>query len=176
MPDIDSTPGGDSSNSYLDLDEALERADERVGATSWLNLDEDDQARTLITATRAIDSLDLLGDPSSEDQTLHFPVDGSDLIPSKIEQATLELALSYAAYYSAVSAGGDAVDPLNPAPSNIKEDTVGPITTVFFSPEEMNAEDVSLASFPKSVQRLLADFVRTTASNLWGSSIAVRAS
>lgn len=179
MPDIDETPRGESSNSYLGLDAAIDRMDERVGATSWLALTEDDQARTLITATRAIDSLDLLGDPSSGDQALHFPVDGDDIIPPKIEQATLELALSYAPAAAAVAAGStDVPDPVSPTPSNIKREKIDVLDTEYFQPTAASGSITSegLASFPLAVQRLLAPFVRATAAMGWGLSAVVRAS
>lgn len=181
MPDIDATPGGDSSNAYIELDDALDRADERIDATAWLTLTEDDQARTLISAARAIDSLDLIGDPTSDEQSMHFPVDGSDSIPPKIEQANLALAISYAGYVSGAAAGSAVVvNPLSPVPSNIKRERVDVIETEYFESTTVNAAGglADLAAFPLEVQRLLAGYVRDTAAlaSQWGTGTVVRAS
>lgn len=177
MPDIEATPGADDANSYVEQDAMVDYADARVGGSAWTGLSAADQARSLISATYAIDSLDLLGDPTDPEQALHFPVDGSDVIPRRIEQATMELALSYAPALAAFAAGSTGVvDPVSPAPSNIKREQVGPLETEYFTPTAASAESVGLLSFPVSVQRLLERFVRSATTAAWGSATVVRSS
>jgi hypothetical protein len=173
VPTINATPGDPSANSYVSLDEALDFGDERAGADAWEDLESWQQERTLITASRAIDSLLLIGDKSSDTQALEFPRDGSDLIPSKVKQATMVLAFSYAPYYTAQNADQAAPDPVAAVPSNIKREKVDVLETEYFTP---TAPSTMSDTWPREVLDLLRDWLRSTTAALWGSSQVVRAS
>ena len=67
-------------------------------------------------------------------------------------QATIALALSRLAAFTDDATTADLAALAPASTANIKEDTVGPITTVYFAPGEA---DTALGTFPPRVQRLL---------------------
>jgi hypothetical protein len=181
---ITTTVGGASANSYSDVATADAAALYRVGSTgtAWTALTSDQKIQALVTATRDIDTLLFKGDRASSTQALEWPRTGTDyaatVLPAPLVNATVELAFSYAPAFAV----GATIDPLNPDTSaaRIKEDTVGPITTVYFepapAPDVYGAEATGLERFPGIVQRLLAPLVWLAAVNVWGSAAVVRSS
>ncbi len=90
---LDATLSGDSSNSYLTLEEASERMNEFESFDAWDEMEEDDQARLLIRGTRLIDAYGCgWGTRYSETQRLAFPreIDETGEIPDEVKVALLE--------------------------------------------------------------------------------------
>ena len=86
------TPGAADANSYLTLTEADERMQEFESFDAWDALDEEDQARLLIKASRLADRYRPWGERFDEDQRLAFPrkIDGEGVIPDALKVAVLE--------------------------------------------------------------------------------------
>ena len=81
-------------NSYVALADAETYFNERLNVNSWDDAEEDDKKRALIMATTAIDNLNFTGETTESSQTLQFPRYDDSNIPTEIEQATYECALS----------------------------------------------------------------------------------
>jgi len=96
MPELVATPADPDANSYLTLDEANEAMDGYLSATLWLNLEDSQRERLLLTGTRLIDAYKPWGPKSDPDQALSFPTandkdtDGSFIIPPEAKKALLE--------------------------------------------------------------------------------------
>ena len=102
---IDSTIKGANANSYVTLSESNDYFDTSPDSSTWTNKTDDQKKRSLISATRWIDTLVYLGDRCDDGQALKFPrnnysVDGvelkCDLIPQNIKYAQFELARALA--------------------------------------------------------------------------------
>lgn len=63
---------------------------------NWVILTDEVQEKALITATRRIDSLPLVGFAASKDATTHFPSVGETEVPRQIKEACAELAAALA--------------------------------------------------------------------------------
>lgn len=81
-------------NSYIALADAETYFNERLNADAWDDSEDDDKKRAIIMATAAIDNLNFTGEKTDTDQTLQFPRFDDSSIPTEIEQATYECALS----------------------------------------------------------------------------------
>lgn len=111
------TIGGETSNSYLTLDNVLDNdgtviamgANEyfvdALHATAWTSASEEDKGKALVSATRFIDAKFVFkGVKTDQDQALSFPrygvtnLDGYSYLntelPQRLKDATAELALS----------------------------------------------------------------------------------
>lgn len=86
MPTIDATKGGESANAYATVEEADEFWD-GFYSSEWEEIDSDDKARLLITATRMIDGLSLLYSSAATSQALNFPLATNDESDDGFEQA-----------------------------------------------------------------------------------------
>jgi len=102
---IDATIKGANANSYVTLSESNDYFDTSPDSSTWTNKTDDQKKRSLISATRWIDTLVYLGDRCDDGQALKFPrnnysVDGvelkCDLIPQNIKYAQFELARALA--------------------------------------------------------------------------------
>ena len=98
---IDATIKGASANSYVTLAEANTYFETVPDSSTWTNKTDDQKNRSLIAATRWIDSFVFYGDRCDDGQALKFPrnnyqVDGVELacskIPNNIKYAQYELA------------------------------------------------------------------------------------
>ena len=98
---IDATIKGSSANSYVTLAEANTYFETVPDSSTWTNKTDDQKNRSLIAATRWIDSFVFYGDRCDDGQALKFPrnnyqVDGVELacskIPNNIKYAQYELA------------------------------------------------------------------------------------
>lgn len=173
------TAGAANANAYATVQEADAYLEGRVGAAAWADLDAEQKDVALVTATRALDAFEFIGRRATSTQALEWPRVGMsygsygvDELPRRLVQATIEYAF---AFLPALVAGAAAADPLVTTPSNVKEKTVGPITTVFFEPS--GAPATALERLPDPVHRLLAPLVRAaTPAATWGTGTAVRAS
>jgi hypothetical protein len=177
---LTATAGSASANSYADVSAATSAAAYRVGgeAAAWLSLSADQKIQTLVTATRAIDTVRFRGSRASTTQALEWPRTGTDYaadqLPTSLVMATIELAWSYA---SAFATGATDTDVLNPDDSEarIKREKTGPLETEYFAapaaPQDAYGNViVGLERFPAIVQRLLAPLVWVASRSAWGSS------
>lgn len=178
--DLIATPGADDANSFADLDQAEEFVSYEPEPVSdaWDDLDEDEQIRALVSASRDIDAVpwDMLrGDfPTSSDQALSWPRGGAQTYPRNLVQATIALAVERVKAFADGATSDDLATLSTASTSNIQEDTVGPITTKFFKPSDSQN---ALSTFPPRVQLLLSGLVTPVASSSqWGTGTAVRAS
>ncbi len=120
MPVIKTTKGGADSNSYATTHEADQLIDTIFGTEDWDDMDGEDKARFLITATRMIDALTMTYAKASDTQSLCFPCqcdpDGHD----QAKQATIIQAL-YLYQHNA-----ELLDARNNAIQGVKAETIGP--------------------------------------------------
>ena len=102
---INATVKGENANSYVTLEEANVYFETVPDSSTWTNKTTDQQNRSLIAATRWIDSFVYYGDRCDDGQALKFPrnnyqVDGVELacskIPNNIKYAQYELARALA--------------------------------------------------------------------------------
>ena len=102
---INATVKGENANSYVTLTEANSYFETVPDSTTWDNKTVDQKNRSLIAATRWIDSFVYYGDRCDDGQALKFPrnnyqVDGVELacskIPNNIKYAQYELARALA--------------------------------------------------------------------------------
>lgn len=61
------------TNSYLSMEEAVAYFNNRLYADAWNNSNDDDRARSLITATASIDRMTYKGRKKDSNQILQFP-------------------------------------------------------------------------------------------------------
>ena len=102
---INATLSSASANSYVTLAEANTYFETVPSSATWDDKTDDQKNRSLISATRWIDSLNFYGDRCDNDQALKWPrnnyhVDNVELvcsaIPADIKYATCELARALA--------------------------------------------------------------------------------
>lgn len=102
---IDATLSGPSSNSFVTLAEADSYFETVPNSSTWDDKTDDQKNRSLISATRWIDSLNFYGDRCDTEQALSWPrnnyhIDRVELtcsvIPADIKYATYELARALA--------------------------------------------------------------------------------
>lgn len=162
-----SDPLSPSCNSYVSLQEAAEYAEYRVvDATvfsAWDSLDEEQQAKYLVNASRALDSMcDWIGSRYSSTQGLKWPrvdaaVDGfyltSTVVPTPVKEAAIEMAL-----WSMANDGVVATT------SNTQFDSikVGPIEIDFNEGSGIATNQY----FPDVVTQLLRDYGGITQPNV----------
>lgn len=100
---IDATVGGTDANSYATIAEGNTYHDNHPYPDTWLDADDDQKCRALVTATRLLDTwYEWVGTVASSDQALLWPREDaygpngylhlSDEIPTRIKDATCELA------------------------------------------------------------------------------------
>ncbi len=170
------TPGAVDATSYADLASTLVRAVIDVRATAFLDLgDATVQEALLAMATSDIDaalcSTDrLAGRKADAAQALEVPRGGSTSIPPAIVRATQLLAFHLADKLQLGEIGTAIADT-----SNVKEDTLGPLTTVYF--DRKAATIAAYDALPAHVRGLLASLlVATTVGYGYGTGTAVRGS
>lgn len=77
MPsELVTTIGASSANSYVSLAEAETYFDDKPGASTWPDTDEEDQQRYLLRATRWLNQMNWLGARASSTQALAWPRSG----------------------------------------------------------------------------------------------------
>lgn len=101
---LDATLSGATSNSYVDMTDALAIAENIPGGSDWAALDEDDRNLSLVVATRWLETLGYAGNRCEATQRLKWPRSGAscdgitsacDAIPYRIQEAEVTLALNY---------------------------------------------------------------------------------
>lgn len=165
------TPGAANANAYATVAEADTELSYRVGGEAWADETPDQKIQALVTAASMIDALPLIGEPTSDTQSMQFPRSGDDEIPWQVFKANIVLALDLARKRQA-----GTVDVVNPALSLTKRAKSGDDEVEFFAQASDMADPYSLASLPLEVQRLLTLFVLVPASLAWGSAPVTRTS
>ena len=96
--------GGEQSNSYVTMIDALGIAENVPGGGDWAALGEEERNLSLIQATRWLETLNYGGNRCSATQRLKWPRSGAtcdgvtstcDAIPYKIREAEVVLAIQY---------------------------------------------------------------------------------
>jgi hypothetical protein len=150
-------------NSYATVAEADTYFKDRLDVEAWISAESTQKAQALVTATSLIDTLNWTGVAVSETQPLAFPRSGvffdprlgmdiefNDSVPSRIIQATFELA------YHLLNNDGLLDDT-----GSVKDLTVGSINlTRVLSPNKI----------PFSVKRLIKPLQVNQGANLWWRS------
>ena len=130
---INATVKGENANSYVTLTEANSYFETVPDSTTWDNKTVDQKNRSLIAATRWIDSFVYYGDRCDDGQALKFPrnnyqVDGVELacskIPNNIKYAQYELA-------RALANDTDAITGTTGKEGNISEAKLGDLAVKF---------------------------------------------
>lgn len=142
MPDLVSTAGLSSTNSFLSQDDASTYLDARLNSSAWSGASSSDKDRALISASRYLSRLEWDGRRATSTQALSWPrflvqnPDDPNLnyfsqteIPQRVKDATCELALEM------LKAG--ATDILGEDSSlAVKSETVGPISVTYADPSQ----------------------------------------
>ena len=101
---LDATLSGATSNSYVDMTQALAIAQNIPGGGDWSVLGEEERNLSLIVATRWLETLSYAGDRCAETQRLKWPRIGAKcdglistcaVIPYRIQEAEVTLAITY---------------------------------------------------------------------------------
>ena len=101
---LDATLSGATSNSYVDMTQALAIAQNIPGGGTWAALGEEERNLSLIVATRWLETLSYAGDRCAETQRLKWPRIGAKcdglvstcaVIPYRIQEAEVTLAITY---------------------------------------------------------------------------------
>ena len=134
---IDATVGGTSANSFVTLTEAQTYLDGRLNESSWESATTDNKNRALVEAARELSARSWRGMQTTDTQALAWPREwvvnpdsptysyfDTDIIPQRVKNAQIELALEF------IKAGTTDVATQDPL-QNIKQETVGPLTTVY---------------------------------------------
>lgn len=114
-PALDATIAGASSNSYVDLVEAVAIARNIPGGDDWVALTDDEKVFSLIAATALLETLQYRGTICTATQRLKWPREGVDCegrpftcttIPYKIQEAEVMLAMQLAKDPGGIIGGG----------------------------------------------------------------------
>ena len=135
IPALDTTIGGNASNTFISLEDAEIYLDSRLNSSAWTNANPDDKKRSLLMAAQRLDRENWLGNRVSSTQRLAWPRIGvakvdqvgigygfvgyswgwgygeqyrSDEIPQPVKDAQCELALAYLEGFD--DGGEDAID------------------------------------------------------------------
>jgi len=157
---ITATPGDANANSFVDEADAQAYIDARLNPDAWDGAAVDDQRRALVEATRELDRLRWKGTPVTLTQALAWPREdvtipdlpddvttesqseyGTDEVPQRIQDATVELALEF------LRAGTTDVAGL-PSSIELKRRKTGPLEREFFAPHQRAR---GLSRFPRVV-------------------------
>ena len=142
---LDATLGGEFSNSYVDMANAVGIASRIPGGDEWGAADEDVRVMSLIQATRWLETLDYVGNRCAATQRLKWPRQGAecdgvpatcDAIPYKLQECEVMLAIKYVEDPSSFPGAGGGnflhlAEPLRSAKSSViwKLNTLSSITT-----------------------------------------------
>lgn len=171
MPDLVTTAGSASANSFASSDECDLYCEGRLNASAWTGGSDDDKDAALIEATRDINGMLFTGRKATLTQALQWPrilapnpdsgfafqYFTSSEIPQRVKDATCELALQYLKLGTTDLAAYDTS-------LNVIEKTVDVLTTRYAEPFQ---RPKGLARFPRVLtylQPLLAS--RSATSNV----------
>jgi hypothetical protein len=162
---IDSTIGGDNSNSYIDIEKANDYFLGRLYSDLWINADDTKKEQALRTATARIDMEKFYGDKQTAEQSLKFPrvdfgyLDGiliDGILPKTLLNATCELAI----YLLSNDMSKPSVDM-----SGVQKFKAGSLSVDFVAPDKNDNVTIDNNELPPFVKYLLADFSKTVATS-----------
>lgn len=166
MPTLVATAGSASANSFATIAEGDTWCDARLNADAWNDETDDDQkARALIGATLELSSRNIWqGKRATTTQALSWPrffapnpddpwglYFDSSIVPQRVKNATMELALIY------LAAGTTDLMLIDPNVAVVRK-TIGPITTEWAT----FARARGLERFPSVMQWLWSMTVNTS--------------
>lgn len=151
---IVATAGAANANSFVTLVEAEAYMEGRGNASTWTAATDAEKNVTLVEATRDIDVQNYRGKRASSTQALDWPRDwavdpddpyldyfDSDEIPTRIKNATCELAFQY------IKAGTTDVAALDAA-TNVKRKKVDVLETEYFA---ASSTPTGLSRYPRVI-------------------------
>lgn len=151
---IDTTVGGASTNSYVDVTTATTYLGARLNASAWTTASTDDQAAALVEAFRSLNQLLYSGNRAADIQAAQWPrwyatnpdatafswqYYDSTIIPQRMKDAQCELALEFLRAGTTDIASQDST-------VGIIEKTVDVLTTRYADPYQ---RPQGLARFPR---------------------------
>ena len=164
MP-LDATPGGPTSNAYLDVSTATTLLHEQLYTEAWDTASPQDQATSLIWATRLLDEQVLwTGYPTTDTQALAWPRTGvvdcqgrtvdSLSIPLDLQRATA----TYAMALLADTSGGSTDIPVG----TVKRTQLGDTSVEYFQPGSTQTPQSTspVTHVPPEVRQMLACYGR----------------
>ena len=163
---INATVKGENANSYVTLTEANSYFATVPDSTTWDNKTDDQKNRSLIAATRWIDSFIYYGDRCDDGQALKFPrnnyqVDGVELacsaIPKNIKYAQYELA-------RALANDTDAITGTSGKEGNIEQAKLGDLEVKFNTDSQGTGSNWS-ATYDIDLIPMVEIFVNTPLDN-----------
>jgi len=162
---IDSTLGGVTANSYIDIPTADNYFLGRLYSDKWSNSDDTKKEQALRTATARIDMEKYYGDKQTPIQNLKFPrvnlgvLDGVLLdgtIPISLKNAVCELAI----HLLSVDMSKPSVDI-----SGVQKFKAGSLQVDFVAPDKNDNVTIDNNELPPFVKYLLADYSKTVATS-----------
>ena len=125
--------------------------------SNWLTLDENDQAKLLVMATRKIDSYNYTGQKVDEKQPLKFPrIMNNGEVSS--DDILAQLCCQVATYYLDNGTSGENGDFLN----NVENYQIGDLNVKFKS----NA-DLELSGLDDLIQQALQEWLKNQGMSIW---------
>ena len=164
------------TNSYCDAAFAKTYAEDREGTNDFLNLLDEDLDRLLVSATDFLDTLVWVGEATVSTQALAWPRDGTyydpkiadnvtldNDTPIEVQEATVELAMSFLANGSLTGAQGG---PKSGTPDSIK---VGSIELDGLNQEDRQNAVIGGVAMPTMVASLIGHLLayNTASSGLF---------
>ena len=130
---INATIKGENANSYVTLTEANSYFETVPDSTTWDNKTNDQKIRSLISATRWIDSFVYYGDRCDDGQALKFPRNNYQVDGVELSCSTIPLNIKYAQYElaRALANDTDAITGTTGKEGNISEAKLGDLAVKF---------------------------------------------
>lgn len=177
---LEATPGADDANSFVTHEEADEYLSFRLNASAWPTGGTDTAKKALVEATREISAMEFKGDRTDAVQALSWPRNycpnpdypksesglastdmalvvtyyENDIIPTRVKEATIELALEF------LKAGTTDLAAQDPQQNVIRKRT-DVLETEFSDPVN---RAIGLARYPRVVNRLAPLLLESTAA------------
>ena len=126
---INATIKSETANSYVTLTEANSYFETVPDSSTWTNKTDDQKKRSLISATRWIDTFVFQGDRCDENQALKFPRTNYQVDRVELSCSTIPLNIKYAQYElaRALANDTDAMTGNTGTDGNIEEVKLGDI-------------------------------------------------
>lgn len=119
---IDSTPSGDSANSYISISDADDYFSTHLYASDWDNATVESKEKALVMSTRILDEkIDWIGSKNTKEQALAWGRSGvmddgydvdATIVPQPVKNATAEFAKNLIADNSTENADGKGLEKL----------------------------------------------------------------
>ena len=146
-------------NTYACLCEA-QTYNNAIINSKWDNLDEQDQARLLVMATRKIDSYSYAGEKVDKEQPLKFP---RVMANGKVsdDNVLTDLCLQIANYYNSNGSSGSSADTSNLL-SQLKEYKIGDLQVNF-----KDDAKIDLSGLDDFIEQALKDWLMSQSMEIW---------